>query len=403
MGGFIVKNRLNELKNVWVEHNMTNRSKQFSKNVIRYVKGTIKLIGYLLFISFRYVCRKTVKFIRFSYRVLKWIAINGFLVSKSIFRQLGKIIVLILFDGFRAIYDQFNKRNNSLQENLGRVIASGILLWSIGFFGYSVSANTIQSIASSFGNPTLTAKQQQATVNHIKNLKKPAASTKTHTNTVLPNGDYMQDGVNYVEVAPLANSALTKNQIKAPSQYQNGKLKVVDKLFTNPINDDEKFINSLVIPAQVAALSYGVNPSVVIAQAYVESNHGKSTLASKYKNYFGIKYNGSGQKVSLPTNEETKDGTVYRINADFQVYNSLEDSMAANTSLLRNGITGNAQRYSGSWVENTKSYMDETQNLTQNYATATEYGTILNKFIQTYGLYVLDAHTVHNPDLTASK
>jgi flagellum-specific peptidoglycan hydrolase FlgJ len=212
----------------------------------------------------------------------------------------------------------------------------------------------------------------------------------------------MPQGVQYVTESPLAGSSLLKGTIKTPTQYQNGKLRVVNKLFVNPANDDERFINKLVVPAQVAALSYGVNPSVVIAQAYVESQHGQSVLAAKYQNYFGIKYNGTGQKVNMPTNEETSDGSVYRINADFQVYDNLEDSMAANTALLRNGISGQPQRYAGSWTENTQSYRDETKNLTQNYATATEYGTILNKFIETYGLYVLDAHPVHNPDLIKS-
>lgn len=354
------------------------------------------------------VITTTYKIIRGFYRMavafVKWLGTNIFLIVKAMFCQFSKIITAIFFDGFKAAHDQFSHKQHSLQDNLGHVIASIIILWAIGLFGYHVSASTIGNVVSTLGNPTISTKQQEATSKHIAALNKQAhfSKSKTHQQVVLPNGDYMPNGVSYTTVKPLKKSPLATGKLKS-AQYQNGKLKVVNKLFTNPANNDEVFINKIAQGAQIAALSYGVNPSVLIAQAYVESGQGISKLATKYNNYFGIKYSGYGQKVNMPTNEETSTGQQYTINADFQVYTNLAESMASNASLLRDGISNDSRRYAGTWVENTNSYADATKDLTQNYATATNYNTVLNKFIQTYGLYVLDSHAVHNNDLTKAK
>lgn len=350
----------------------------------------------------------TYKIIRGFYRMavvfVKWLGTNIFLIIKAMFCQFSKIITAIFFDGFKAAHDQFSHKQHSLQDNLGHVIASIVILWAIGLFGFHVSASTISNVVSTLGNPTISTKQQEATSKHIAALNNQAhfSKSKTHQQVVLPNGDYMPNGVSYTTVKPLKKSPLATGKLKS-AQYQNGKLKVVNKLFTNPANNDEIFINKIAQDAQIAALSYGVNPSVLIAQAYVESGQGISKLATKYNNYFGIKYSGYGQKVNMPTNEETSTGQQYTINADFQVYTNLAESMASNASLLRDGISNDSRRYAGTWVENTNSYADATKDLTQNYATATNYNTVLNKFIQTYGLYVLDSHAVHNNDLTKAK
>ena len=49
----------------------------------------------------------------------------------------------------------------------------------------------------------------------------------------------------------------------------------------------------------------GFFPSVIIAQAAIESNWGQSALAAKYNNYFGIKAGSSwtGKTVNMQTNE----------------------------------------------------------------------------------------------------
>ena len=79
----------------------------------------------------------------------------------------------------------------------------------------------------------------------------------------------------------------------------------------------------------------GFFPSVLIAQAALESNWGQSSLAAKYNNYFGIKAGSSwtGPKVNLKTNE-VFGGVTTSINSDFRVYNSLIDSIRDRNELL---------------------------------------------------------------------
>lgn len=59
--------------------------------------------------------------------------------------------------------------------------------------------------------------------------------------------------------------------------------------------------------------------------------------------------------------------------------------MIANASLLRNH-----DMYSGTWLENTSSYYDETKALTGTYATSSSYARSLNAVITTYRLAALD-------------
>jgi len=79
----------------------------------------------------------------------------------------------------------------------------------------------------------------------------------------------------------------------------------------------------------------GFFPSVLIAQAALESNWGKSSLAAKYNNYFGIKAGSSwtGPTVNMKTNE-VFDGVNTSINSNFRVYNSLIDSIRDRNKLL---------------------------------------------------------------------
>lgn len=411
------KFNFSKIKQFFVEHGP--QIKKYSKKTLKIVLEIIAYAGVVFYIVLKWLFIKSyvvAKWVGIRLGIaLKWIAIKGYkfsrwllinlaIVMKYIILSLGQVIYDVLFGAFSAIYDQFAKKQNSTQQNIGKMIASLLVLFSICFMGFNVSAKTVSQISGVFSNnPTLSAKEQKDTVTHVESLHRSKKQWgRNHQNVVLPNNDYMPTNVAYVDAKALPNSPLAQGKIQS-NQYKNGNLRIVNKLFANPINFDEVFINKIVQGAQIAALSYGVNPSVLIAQAYVESGQGKSELAVKYNNYFGIKYNGIGDKVNMPTNEQTSDGKEYTINADFQVYKDLAEGMSANASLLRYGIAGQPDRYKGAWVENTQSYADATKALTRNYATAVDYNTILNKFIQTYGLYVLDSHPVHNPDLTQAK
>lgn len=69
----------------------------------------------------------------------------------------------------------------------------------------------------------------------------------------------------------------------------------------------------------------GILPSVVIGQAALESNWGRSELSSDYNNLFGIKADSSwkGEKVNISTKENFNT----QIKDDFRVYKSKSESI----------------------------------------------------------------------------
>jgi flagellum-specific peptidoglycan hydrolase FlgJ len=81
----------------------------------------------------------------------------------------------------------------------------------------------------------------------------------------------------------------------------------------------------------------GLSPILILSQAYVESGAGKSLLAIKYNNFFGVKADKSwqGKTVILKTQEQTKTGEVYTINDKFRIYNSPGESFIEQIKFLK--------------------------------------------------------------------
>ena len=88
-----------------------------------------------------------------------------------------------------------------------------------------------------------------------------------------------------------------------------------------------EFIEKIADCVDKYAYLYGIEVhSPIIAQAILESGWGKSGLASKYHNYFGLKCGSSwkGKSVNMATKEEYKVGTLTNIRDNFRVYDSME-------------------------------------------------------------------------------
>lgn len=318
-------------------------------------------------------------------------------ILKPLFNKLG----IVLYKNSKTFFISFNDvvflHRNGFRNNFKKLLFSGFTLFLIfQIFSLTVahSASAIESVAKT---STLTKKETSDVNKHISKLgKTPIKFNENNklTNTVLPNGDFMPQGIKYVQA----------NALKDSPAYAGSTFNVVDKLFTNPVNQDEVFFNKIAYGSQVAAKSYGVNPSVLMAQAALESDWGNSELAANDNNYFGIKGSYNGQSVRYLTTEETASGKSYQIYADFAKIpsNDIAFAMSANAKLLRYGPGAGmpTNYYSGTWVENTNSYSDATASLTRKYATDVTYNQKLNKIIEYYGLYVLDNHTVHNPELS---
>lgn len=152
------------------------------------------------------------------------------------------------------------------------------------------------------------------------------------------------------------------------------------------------FLNTAVRQAQKVSKKYGLYPSVMIAQAIIESNWGQSGLAVNANNLFGMKAddNWPGATYSAKTREEDKNGKSYYVVAKFRKYDTYQDSFDDNGKKLREGVSWQPDRYQGAWLENAASYMDATKALTGTYATANNYNTILNNQISKNNLTQYD-------------
>lgn len=156
----------------------------------------------------------------------------------------------------------------------------------------------------------------------------------------------------------------------------------------NEAQSHQQFIERLVPHAQELQDGYGVLPSIILGQAILESNWGKSTLASKYNNLFGIKAYGDQKKVSLETKEFVNEEWI-TIQGDFKVYDSWEQSMDDHTQLFVQGVDWNPALYEK--VITATNYQEAAQSLQDaGYATDPGYAQKIIQVIETYQLNQYD-------------
>ncbi|MGQ4822908.1 glycoside hydrolase family 73 protein [Enterococcus faecalis] len=156
----------------------------------------------------------------------------------------------------------------------------------------------------------------------------------------------------------------------------------------NEAQSHQQFIERLVPHAQELQDGYGVLPSIILGQAILESNWGKSTLASKYNNLFGIKAYGEQKKVSLETKEFVNEEWI-TIQGDFKVYDSWEQSMDDHTQLFVQGVDWNPALYEK--VITATNYQEAAQALQDaGYATDPGYAQKIIQVIETYQLNQYD-------------
>lgn len=149
-----------------------------------------------------------------------------------------------------------------------------------------------------------------------------------------------------------------------------------------PTASTQAFIHEI-LPVVEDLKEDGILPSVVIAQAIIESRSGNSGLAQQGNNLFGIKgtYNGNG--VSFNT-KEFYGGQYVTVKATFRAYPNWNASIVDHARLLKNN-----SRYSA--VVGEKDYRKATAGLQRaGYATSPTYAQTLNSVIEGYGLYEYD-------------
>ena len=133
--------------------------------------------------------------------------------------------------------------------------------------------------------------------------------------------------------------------------------------------DKEAFIQKVAEKVSKYAPLYGISVhSPIIAQAIIESGWGKSGLASKYHNYFGLKCGSSwkGKSVNIATKEEYKVGTMTNIRDNFRVFDDFDDGIRGYFEFI------NTRRYANlKGVKNPEEYVRRLK--ADGYATSSTY------------------------------
>lgn len=141
---------------------------------------------------------------------------------------------------------------------------------------------------------------------------------------------------------------------------------------------NQDFINTIAPMIQKIAGQMGYSIcSTIIAQAICESGWGKSSLAYKYNNYFGMKCGSSwkGKSVNLKTKEEYTVGTLTTIKDNFRVYDTLEQGIQGYFDFIQ------YPRYKN--LKTAKTYREYAEMLkADGYATSSTYVNTLCKIVE---------------------
>jgi len=129
----------------------------------------------------------------------------------------------------------------------------------------------------------------------------------------------------------------------------------------------------------------GVPASIKLAQGLLESNAGRSTLAQKANNHFGIKCGGKWKgKTHYRKDDDYRNGKL--VKSCFRKYKKATDSYIAHSNFLKEN-----RRYNSLFSLHSKDYKAWAKGLKKaGYATSKTYAKKLIKLIEEYHLYKYD-------------
>jgi hypothetical protein len=190
-------------------------------------------------------------------------------------------------------------------------------------------------------------------------------------------------GSGWVDVSATGPALAPRVRVPGPS----------DRALANrtPTSADQQmaFLNTAAQAARQGQALTGVPASVTVAQAILESDWGRSTLAQNANNYFGMKVMGTlgnDGLVWMPTSEYDDSGQLYQTTSAFRAYKSLADSTADHDRLL-----GSAARYSSAMQSAGDPKQFATLIAEAGYSTDPSYADKLVALMDRYNLYQLDA------------
>ncbi len=144
--------------------------------------------------------------------------------------------------------------------------------------------------------------------------------------------------------------------------------------------------------------TYKILPSLTIAQAILESGWGKSDLAQKCHNYFGMKWvEGCGCKYkAYKTSEQRSDGTYYTVTAKFRKYSTLSKGIKGYYEFLQ------YPRYKA--LKGVTDYKYACELIKKcGWATSLSYTNTLTALIEQYDLTSYDKKVITTSKSTTAK
>lgn len=136
------------------------------------------------------------------------------------------------------------------------------------------------------------------------------------------------------------------------------------------------FIKKMAPLAQEVGRDYDLYPSVMLAQAALESNWGQSELANRHHNLFGVKATDGLPSVLMPTTECDASGKAHDEKAKFRKYQSNKESLLDYANTLSDPL------YNGAHRKQAHSWKQATAALNGKYATDPHYSAKLNAIIR---------------------
>jgi flagellum-specific peptidoglycan hydrolase FlgJ len=148
------------------------------------------------------------------------------------------------------------------------------------------------------------------------------------------------------------------------------------------------FIREIAPYAQRIQEKYKILASLVIAQACLESDFGRSGLAQKGKNLFGVKGSYNGQSVTMRTHEYER-GEKVLIDASFRKYPSWYESLEDLAKLYTNGVSWDKNKYRP--IIGETNYVMACKKVQEcGYCTDPNYAAKLIQIIEKYNLIQYD-------------
>ena len=139
------------------------------------------------------------------------------------------------------------------------------------------------------------------------------------------------------------------------------------------------FLVRLLPGVLTAARTYEVPPSVTLAQAVLESGWGRSGLARRGNNLFGVKAGASSRKIHLPSREHIR-GRLRPRRLSFRQYDSVDESVLHHAKIL-----GEDRRYAHArevWTD----WPEFLRRISPRYASSPRYPELVSEIVELYAL-----------------